>query len=327
MIVPFVDPIKYLVYRRFPDACLLAKIVNVMPIQKSSGSQVSYNPTFESHKWPNLSPEAEDYRKELMAFDKQKIERLYKEELKNEYNENDQKRFFNETDADADFDFWSKASHWTLDECIALTFGKDPRVVTWIELKKILSYTSPFVEKFIEIRDLTTRAKQWQKLFDPVLPGIYIGWARQNDIPFPQELVDMVVARGNHIPDWKKSYDTLLLAKNEYSEQVKLLLEKRDTVEKFLKDRISQLELEPPKTPKQGHVITEKSLTVRERETVLKLIIGMAISGYSYKPKDSKSPVSKEIEGDLDILGISVSDDTIRKWLKEASKILPPDTE
>ncbi|MCB1782855.1 MAG: hypothetical protein KDI13_02575 [Alphaproteobacteria bacterium] len=72
---------------------------------------------------------------------------------------------------------------------------------------------------------------------------------------------------------------------------------------------------------------TEKSLGTRERDTVLKMIIGMAIGGYSYDPKASKSPTAKEISDDLLRQGISVSDDTIRKWLKEAAEILPPDTE
>ena len=63
------------------------------------------------------------------------------------------------------------------------------------------------------------------------------------------------------------------------------------------------------------------------KSTLFKMIIGMAIGGYSYDPKASKSPTAKEISDDLLRQGISVSDDTIRKWLKEAAEILPPDTE
>jgi hypothetical protein len=34
--------------------------------------------------------------------------------------------FFNQPDAVADYDHWSKTAHWTLDEAIALSFGKAP---------------------------------------------------------------------------------------------------------------------------------------------------------------------------------------------------------
>lgn len=76
---------------------------------------------------------------------------------------------------------------------------------------------------------------------------------------------------------------------------------------------------------KQQGIIShpEKSLGTRERETLLKLIAGMAVDGYGYDPKASKSPVPKEIESSLSQLGISITDDTIRKWLKEAAELLP----
>lgn len=63
----------------------------------------------------------------------------------------------------------------------------------------------------------------------------------------------------------------------------------------------------------------------RERSTLYKLLIGMAIDGYGYNPDAAKSPFPKELEGVLDRLGISVSDDTIRKKLKEASELLAQD--
>jgi hypothetical protein len=65
-------------------------------------------------------------------------------------------------------------------------------------------------------------------------------------------------------------------------------------------------------------------LATRERDTLLKLVIGMAIKGYSYSPTALKSPTPKEIADDLAILDISVSDDTIRKYLKQATQTVLP---
>ena len=43
----------------------------------------------------------------------------------------ERKLVFNKPEAEADFEYWALASFWTLDEVTALSFGKDPRFVTW----------------------------------------------------------------------------------------------------------------------------------------------------------------------------------------------------
>ncbi|MCV2423468.1 hypothetical protein LNV28_23980 [Paucibacter sp. DJ2R-2] len=68
----------------------------------------------------------------------------------------------------------------------------------------------------------------------------------------------------------------------------------------------------------------ERTLGKRERETMLKLLIGMAIKGYSHDPAAAKSSAAKEIADDLAALGINVSDDTVRKYLKKAADTVLP---
>lgn len=67
-------------------------------------------------------------------------------------------------------------------------------------------------------------------------------------------------------------------------------------------------------------------LGTRERETLLKLLIGMAVAAYKYSPDESRSHTPAEIASDLQGLGISMTDDTVRKWLKEARDMLPGKT-
>jgi hypothetical protein len=83
--------------------------------------------------------------------------------------------------------------------------------------------------------------------------------------------------------------------------------------------RISDLE----KELSQKTIHVEKSLSTRTRETALKLIIGMAIKGYGYNPKANKNTAVKEIADDLALLGLQLDVDTVRKWLNEASELLP----
>jgi hypothetical protein len=81
-----------------------------------------------------------------------------------------------------------------------------------------------------------------------------------------------------------------------------------------------QAKLAQPESPKKQ----VDHLSTRERDTILKLVIGMAMGGYGFDPAAPKSPVPGEISGDLAKHGISVSDDTVRKWLKEAITIVLP---
>lgn len=71
----------------------------------------------------------------------------------------------------------------------------------------------------------------------------------------------------------------------------------------------------------------DKPLSTKERETMLKLIIGMAIDGYGYDLSAAKSPLTGEgeesLHAHLQLCGISVDPDTIRKYLKEAKALLP----
>jgi hypothetical protein len=65
-----------------------------------------------------------------------------------------------------------------------------------------------------------------------------------------------------------------------------------------------------------------RDLMTRERSTCLKLIAGMAVRGYGYDPKASRSDKPSEIAGDLELLDIALDVDTVRKWLKDATELL-----
>ncbi len=56
----------------------------------------------------------------------------------------------------------------------------------------------------------------------------------------------------------------------------------------------------------------------RERNTLLKLVLGMAIDGYGHDPKGPRGPAPAEIARCLSTRGFSITDDTIRKYLQEA---------
>jgi hypothetical protein len=66
-------------------------------------------------------------------------------------------------------------------------------------------------------------------------------------------------------------------------------------------------------------------LAERERATLLKIILGMAIDKYGYRPEEEKNPATgtnrNSIYEGLEKAGLSVNDDTIRKYLNEAKSL------
>jgi hypothetical protein len=67
----------------------------------------------------------------------------------------------------------------------------------------------------------------------------------------------------------------------------------------------------------------EKSLPTKERVSLLKLVIGMAIKGYRYDPSAAKSTVPGEIASDLAELGLTIDVGTVRKYLTEGRDLVP----
>jgi hypothetical protein len=64
----------------------------------------------------------------------------------------------------------------------------------------------------------------------------------------------------------------------------------------------------------------------RERASMLRLIIGMAAKHYAYNPGATKSQIPKQIADDLSSAGVGLNPETVRKFLQEASSLLPPKT-
>jgi hypothetical protein len=236
MILTNTDPIAFLVNRKYPNATKPVAIPSIANPNKMSAK----NPTAEK-----LYVAAQKYRAELKAMPQDKLDTLYqeelhkfKEELRAAADAKERSLFFNLPYANADFDHWSRAAHWTLDEAVALSFGKEPSVVN---AKSIAPYsqTSLFAGQFSKRLDLARRAVPWKKLFDPVLPGIFIGWAKENQIPFPSELEALLSARGNMLVSWKSNYEALSARYDDLKSQ---FLETQNGLTKRLDDTRLQLE-------------------------------------------------------------------------------------
>lgn len=305
----FWDPINFLMVQKFPDWW------DLYSAPRPGGPQLTYAErearlkavhAYERHL-RNLPP---DELAALYHAEQEAVERV----LAEHYERKDRLAFFSLRAADYDLDHWSRLSLWTLDEAVALTFGKSPKIVNWERIKPGIEL-SPFATRYAKLFGQAERAKFAGLLTDPVPPGVFLAWAKRAGVAYPKELEDTVAANGQSIADWQTAYDAL---KADHERTIQL----RDAIVAERDAEIAELRAQIAHAAREKEA-AEKPLAAKERDSLLKLVIGMAVDGYGYNPTDTRSPIPGQIAGHLHVLGISISDDTVRKWLNEAAVHLP----
>jgi hypothetical protein len=194
---------------------------------------------------------------------------------------------------------------------------------------------------------VVTRAKVMRQLWEQTPPNLVAAWAKRMAFELPADLVSEIEALGVQIADWKDFHDVRVreiavledaLARERDSHQRDLAANitamseyaatANETISGYqnivadlkrlnedLKNKLAELELGGRK--KLGN------LDIRERESLLKLVIGMAIDGYGFDRKANRSPTARELSDQLQRLGLTLSDDTIRNYLTEAKELVP----
>ena len=321
------DIIELLVRRKFPPTVLASLSNRPQPKGTTTLGRILQG------------EEISRYRSELQNLASDQLQSLYEEAMAAvlaDMQREEAARFFNRPHSKADFDHWSKAEYWSLDEATALILGKAPEIVTWDKIKTYVG-TSPFVQQYSRLRDLADRAKVWKTLYDFVPPPIFLKWAEDNEIAVPAELAEKVAKLKGKLVDWKKQYEDANAAcdqfRSNYEQLQKMyaqhiadwkgVVQKKSDLNEAALLRIAELEVElaavnsEPPAPEPA-----KIQSLIERQNMLKAIFGMAVAGYSYNPADKRSKIVAEIVSDLELEGIRLSDDTIRRYLKEARDLL-----
>jgi hypothetical protein len=239
--------IKQIVRLRFPDY----DEVMAQPVPGSGGTWASIMTLVHREERMALIKALQE---ELLALSPDDLTarladelRRYSRECLDEIARAETGPFYNRPSANADFSHWSKATYWTLDEAIALSFGKEPEVVKWENVQPLVG-DSKFAFQYSRVRDLAHRAIAWKQLNDPVLPTFYLAWARRTEIAAPEELIRLVESRGVMVGDWKDNYDklkaqfdTLRTDTDKIIEDYKRLIAERDAY----KEQVATLEATP----------------------------------------------------------------------------------
>lgn len=196
------------------------------------------------------------------------------------------------------YDYYAKAAYWTLDEGVALLLERDPKALN-SESVKYYSPRPSIGNRFIELRDLARRAARMQQLAHENISGFFLAWAKRNRLTVPEFLEKAITDHGIQVADWKSIAD-------QRAEQLATLKAELDLLR--AQDTIKR-------RPKSAETI--------EKQTRLKLIIGLAITSYRHDPQANRTTTASAIRRDLETIGMSMDEDTIRKILSEASEFAP----
>jgi len=226
--IPKPDPIEFLVGRKFPNSKNLKMAHVVAP---SPGRSIIDRNLLEEQR-----KKIEEYESDLRALEHSDLiklfeseQELHRQEIALKAEEEERNRFFNQSTSNADYEHWCKATYWTLDEAIALSFGKDPEQVNWGKLKDYHSSPpSTFVDEYRKKRDLAIRAKNFNQLYDPILPSLFLAWARRTGIDVVSELTKGIEAQGVVIADWKDQYDNLQIQYDQLQQQFDTLTQQHE---------------------------------------------------------------------------------------------------
>jgi hypothetical protein len=262
---------------------------------------------------PALTPEIIADGKALEALPDADLDAEYEKAkaaaVRQMLDEQEARIFFNQPSARADHTHWAKCAYWQIYEGVALLLGKDPKVVNPDSLRPYS--THDFAKEFDRILDLAHRAVAWGQLTKPTAPGAFVVWARRYEIVVPADLETAVAGFGHFIGDWKTLYDK---AKAELSG-----LQAKQTIEESL------AKVSPPASQSAlSTALPAKGADPRELDSLRKLCITMAVCGYGFDPRLNRSGIVGEIVGDMERLGLSLDQDTVRKHLKAGAEFLEP---
>mgnify|MGYP001354386315 CR=1 FL=1 len=346
--IPPFDPIAYLVSRKFPtplsamalkygehgNALILALSNNGdFPTSTRANALLAHgstNPEFRAYLRAVDSYRLELQRKPqedinaLVITEKEKqrqevIERSAKEESSRKYAQ----------PSTPDYNHYCRCAYWTIDEAVALSFGRDPTKISAKEVKPYAG-TSPIAREYYQRWTQAQRAVAMGQLWDRVMPGIFIPWATNNGIEMPSELLAHALNRGIPLQNWQNMYEALVEQQKKRETEVKEVIAKWDQALKSaraetaelkarLKAQTAQSTVQSPSPPSDPD-----ELTTVTRKNMLKLIVGMGVCGYSFDPRSERNKATADIAGDLDRLGIGMTPETVLKYLKEGAKLLTP---
>lgn len=185
---------------------------------------------------------------------------------------------------------WARMSAWTHHEASALTAGIIPSE-KWSRdglRRRDFSFGEELDTRYFRIWDLLLREETIYKISFPIELPELLEWSERTQIDISEKFLIAL-------------YDLSRLPLAEQN------LAKADAVGSAPSD--------------------QQGLGMRERDSLLKMVLGMAMEQYAHDPYAKRTETAGHIESDIASIGLTLDQDTIRKYLKEArERFLPTET-
>jgi hypothetical protein len=192
------------------------------------------------------------------------------------------------TGGSIDYEFWSRMAGWTAKEAAALLLDIDPDNIPSdsFELGS-LRYRHDRLFRLLD------RACKMDELDSPMVPRDFLTWAVSNGIKPPKKLIALVRAGKPH-RNWRSRYFAMKRERDKSVHDFEVLSDQ-----------------------------TSNSLNERPKQTLLKLVGGMARDKFGHDPK--KPGTAGKIEAALDRVDWHVSNNTIKGYLDESDELYDQD--
>jgi hypothetical protein len=232
---------------------------------------------------------------------------------------------------DEDFDYWLNLPFWSPETGIPLMLGKDPRTLNWNVLRHLTGFND-LADEFDRAYSLFYKDYKAGFIRGSSPPEVFVAWAMDAGLDMPRPLrgfAQRTVKLRQYFRqlDYRTTVDTEQvnadpdLGRSQSQPVSDLEIEQgiRSKVTHAMSRKVAEVSSIESPSP-----VVETPLSTKERATTFKMILGMAMGGYAYKPGASRNGATSDIANDVHAIGLQIDEDTVRKYLREAAETLLP---
>ncbi|MGI9353864.1 MAG: hypothetical protein ACR2PF_01670 [Rhizobiaceae bacterium] len=232
---------------------------------------------------------------------------------------------FDADGVEVDYWYWLHMSGWDFYQATALSFGVEPE--PWSEFEDYRHIAADVVCDCADKRMRVLRSRLFPTNDITIAPLEFCTWSVKHKMLLPKELLQAlddvegtnlteVAFEGAEVNEKVKAVEEVIAKQEVKAKQGEIA--KQDV--KTKQEKSAKLKTNGKQRLEAKH---KPALETRERKSLLKLVIGMAVQHYKFDQKSERPGVAYAIQNDLDQLGLKLSEDTIRKYLAEGKKLLP----
>lgn len=204
---------------------------------------------------------------------------------------------------------------WTESEAVLLSLSIDPREpFTGLDHRKIRTLNDiPGYASRIFMLARAVVAFGWHGF---ILPSDFVKWANSKHLSIPSKLISAVQKTKPITGFTIREQNPNAIVFKEKTEAEKWLHESNMSELNALRFRYQEDRVKIRKKR------AEENINPKSRTSLLKIVIGVAVDKYRYDSKANVTYTASQIQSSVERAGLTIDDDTVRRWLREAAELL-----